>query len=306
MGGDIEILFKFLEKIIDLGEGWVFRGQNLSQWLVTSTLERNIKNNQKQKEYERKYLEKIQKFVNLSSESREKITFGGWYSLIQHYGGNTRFIDFTQYIYTALFFAAFNSKKLRPFKCTKAESCKHAAIWCIRPKNYSNDSVVIHNLHQFLDNMTPDKYKGMNSDKKFELALNYPITGNNYNISEYHIKSLFSENKRIKNQQGLFLYSMNFDRPFSNNLFQSEKPIALIDNHRKYATYRCNQMDQAISISYLFNNDNSTIKIEYPIEWNEKILDTLEHQYEITYPFLFPETENIIAWVTKNNKNICL
>ena len=80
---------------------WVFRGQSDSKWRLTTTLERAAEYNSCSqraipdieqytlKQFQRRASQYISDLPHIFSRVE-------WYSLIQHHGGPTRLLDFTQ------------------------------------------------------------------------------------------------------------------------------------------------------------------------------------------------------------------
>ncbi|MDY7093692.1 MAG: FRG domain-containing protein [Acidobacteriota bacterium] len=116
--------------------GWAFRGVGDSRWTMQHSLERSIERfatgNQDRLAVEKKLILEFQKSAHLFFPAEilpETSDWFGWMSLIQHYGGPTRLLDFTRSFYCAAFFALENPVP----EAT-------AAIWCVNlPKLNSED-----------------------------------------------------------------------------------------------------------------------------------------------------------------------
>jgi len=84
-----------------------FRGESRDHGHLVPKLYRDIKNDdiQKQQEKERNYFLEFQRRARALAPSVAPNDTWSWYFLIQHYGGPTRLLDWTQDATTALFFA---------------------------------------------------------------------------------------------------------------------------------------------------------------------------------------------------------
>jgi hypothetical protein len=95
---------------------WLFRGQNKSEWLLKTTLERSLEsrsiNNKRRTAFELMVLSDFQSvahnFIKNVPNIEDTIA---WLSLIQHHGGPTRLLDFTESFYIAAYFALDGASK---------------------------------------------------------------------------------------------------------------------------------------------------------------------------------------------------
>lgn len=104
---------------------WIFRGQACSSWPITNSLERAHKRVAPSltiSQFEKTILSRFKRGAHLvSSYTPSPDSSLEWLSLIQHYGGPTRLLDFTRSFYISTFFAL-----------ETADS--DAAIWCLNPR----------------------------------------------------------------------------------------------------------------------------------------------------------------------------
>lgn len=103
---------------------WIFRGQPDASWSLVTSLERRAKAGLTPQRYlegcERSMLRQFQRRAHLviPSPPPESARLE-WLSIIQHYGGPTRLLDFTHSMYVAAFFAVE--------QCLECD----AAIWAV-------------------------------------------------------------------------------------------------------------------------------------------------------------------------------
>ena len=100
----------------DLWKSFIFRGQSNPKWSLETTLFREY--NRLGKDYNKRSLYNIEQMI-LRDFKRQYNRFGRhhlikdkdyyeWFSLMQHHGVPTRFLDFTYSFYVALYFASNN------------------------------------------------------------------------------------------------------------------------------------------------------------------------------------------------------
>ena len=84
---------------------WCFRGQDNSEWNISSTLERAELHG-----YENQLLSEFKRYAHLYTDISKTETTIEWFSLMQHHGAPTRLTDWSKSPYVALFFALNNSE----------------------------------------------------------------------------------------------------------------------------------------------------------------------------------------------------
>ena len=102
--------------------GFAFRGHACSSWRLTTTLQRLASVDPAQDEYSiLRYFQRHGRPLLPSGVNLETAPRTTWLSLLQHYGGPTRLLDFTRSPYVAALFAF------------ERPSDEPAAIWAVRP-----------------------------------------------------------------------------------------------------------------------------------------------------------------------------
>jgi len=264
------------------GANFYYRGHSNSQWNLSSSLERICFNEAREEKehFESAYFSHMNYYENdlLRIMQREipnylsGITlpesndYAGWLTLIQHYGGTTRLLDFTESFYIALFFASHFGQET---------SYTKSAVWGI---NYFSES-----FSEYMEERIQFDYL---SNRFNELYKNYyrndTLEDNKILLLEPTIT-----NKRIIQQKGVFLYGANFKSNFLCNLFQCsrEDVKSIIDDSIQIdiAEYKENIEDLAEKVE-----KSRSIKIIFPQEINVYIGKELRAM-NINMRQLFPD-----------------
>jgi hypothetical protein len=122
---------KFIMRSI--GQTHIFRGQENANWSLSSSLERSAKRQQfprqmfdiQDKLIVDKFWRRAHQYIN---NPPLKENYLEWLSIIQHYGGPTRLIDFTKSFYIAAFFAVEKNNAYE----------NNSAIWIIHDDCVNN------------------------------------------------------------------------------------------------------------------------------------------------------------------------
>ena len=197
---------KSIQEIIDLFEDgnllnegkWIFRGQGGYGWELKTSIQRHFENNKiegKEKIYrESLMIQEFQRYGFKYIKNRPEPTdYLEWLSIIQHWGGKTRLLDFTYNIFTALYFATMENED--------------SAIWCIN-----------------LDKLYEKNFKNFSECEGHEKCIEDFFKNNVLYASGWyslkgiiHYQPLF-KNDRMYSQEGLFLIPLGLNDSFENNL----------------------------------------------------------------------------------------
>ena len=181
---------------------YVFRGQASSSWGLSTNLERSCLRNGFSIDFldnrEKVILTEFQRRAHLYIENPPPLDNKlEWYALLQHFGGPTRLLDFTNSYYVAAFFAMEMANN-------------DAAIWA---------------LNEWFLYGHVDKPIGSN-ETLYELHKRSRDVVER-NLSHQHSKKLVMAveperlNERISVQQGLFIIPGDLDFSFEDNLFST-------------------------------------------------------------------------------------
>lgn len=183
---------------------WLFRGQSDSNWQLVSSLERALRLRKIEKARwavsERFILSDFQRGAhNYLKQIPNKDEYVAWYSLIQHYGGPTRFLDFTTSFYIASFFAFQNV----------LEDC---AVWAInRPKIMK---VIVSTVEYYKKELVNGE---LQTDNDIDYILNKLI--NDLLVDDRIITVTPTQiNKRQLNQHGISIIPMNLEGGFLKSI----------------------------------------------------------------------------------------
>lgn len=179
-----------------------YRGQASSEWPLKSSIERffeerNARLNRAEieKRILLKYRSEFSTFSNVFGYDPNTQNTLDALADIQHYGGPTRFLDWTSSFNIALFFATFNNYKY-----------EHATVFCLRNLIFNATTF---DIREFL--------KGQPMAPEVEASL--PASLDKTKLLNIHHPS--RKNDRIKNQQGYFLYPGSIDISFQDSLSYS-------------------------------------------------------------------------------------
>jgi len=193
--------------------GWIFRGQRNSQRGLKTTLERACENYAVSLQQKGNIIEKAtirefkRKFHHYSQYIPAKDDTLEWLSLMQHYGGPTRLLDFTYSIYIAAYFALEN-------QLAQDEVDKGYAIWAINAnwaidqsaKKYAEGS----DQYRFLKKIIQG---GEEEASFFECT----FRKNNSKLLACP-QNPFTLNERLTIQKGVFMCPGNVTSSFEDNL----------------------------------------------------------------------------------------
>jgi hypothetical protein len=200
-------------KTLNHDECWHYKGQSDYTWKLETKIERDIKNyptkgdknileNNLLREFQRKASINLNKIPNYDN-------YLEWLSIMRHYGGPNRLLDFTYSFYVALYFAVEN------MNYSNGNEKKACAIYAINDKllkllNLYNDRRF--DISELVyDKLMKAEFDSDKTIKDFLLSpkLKVPFV--------FHL-SPFILNERIVVQQGSFLYPWDLNISFEENL----------------------------------------------------------------------------------------
>jgi len=260
---EVLLLFDIMtEKFSD----WAFRGQSNENWNLSTKFEREASRYQcdsywfrnREKIILQDFQRKAHQYVKNLPAPDSTID---WLSLVQHYGGPTRLLDFTYSYYVAAFFAV-------------ETATADAAIWAI------NINKLIWQISKIND------YDLYMKDKTYQGAIGTmthwaeTIIENRASKDIVYVIDPFRQHERISIQQGFFLFPGNLEKPFEQNLSSSFE--------FKYANF---SKENAVNANYSELNKTevggaSVIKIILPYKIHSKVLSEL-HKMNVTAATLF-------------------
>lgn len=233
-----------------------YRGQANHEWPLKTSIERFFENRNlsiSKTEIENKIFQKYRAEFSIFSKelgydpNTQKPLDA--LSDIQHYGGPTRLLDFTSSFNTALFFATFNNFKY------------DSAVYCIRNLMFNTAT---HDIREIL--------KGQNFAPGVEESL--PPSKDKDKLLKWHSPERM--NKRLKNQNGYFLYPGSVEISFEEALAYSFETSDIV--------YK---MQQSPILKEIILR-SSIIKLIIPKEMNLEILRYLKKS-GTTASILFPD-----------------
>lgn len=196
-------------EVVELGRhfsDWIFRGIGDASFRFQTTFERTAArygaHSQDFPRLERALIERFQRAAHLHFPVEilpEAQDWLGWMSLIQHYGGPTRLLDFTESFYCAAFFAV------------ESTNCR-AAIWAVDRRS----------LESKIPELECDTLEMTALEIRREERFRFNASVGLRNAMRY-VMPFFPErlHERLAQQQGLFLAGGRVDVPFEVQLFEA-------------------------------------------------------------------------------------
>lgn len=192
---------------------WIFRGQSNAAWSLESKLERELKRFGKtlsctplaEAAIVREFLRRYRNYeINADiKDALEALSF------IQHFGGPTRYVDWSYSIYVAAFFALYG-----------VNLNSTATVWCFR-SSFWNEPGTRENFagRDFAKQPTTRNSEIMELFGLPMIADNGSVTTRASQLEPCIFQvAPFSHNLNIERQQGLFVMSSQPDRGFQWNL----------------------------------------------------------------------------------------
>jgi len=301
-----------LQALSSLLNGWAFRGQSNSNWQLVPTLERAIGNaslsNSVTIEHaiHRAFIRRAHHLLEHPPSYNDLFE---WFSLIQHYGGPTRLLDFTRSFYVASFFA------INP------ESKDESAVWAVNLRHLAisflkNTDVPTWEKGDFIHDLNPRIWGEYDSGKdkriletieeiKTEInniknkekthstvtgLLHGPIKIDRWlmtRASNYNLKIVIPAepsriSERMAAQQGLFLIASTTNEKFINLLSKTLGFKKFFWKDRLIKTLR------GVPRNIDMYHDASIIKVIIPLTIKAQIREELR-KMNINYATLFPD-----------------
>lgn len=244
---------------------WVFRGQGDKEWKLSTRFERDAERyNCSKWFYQNRERFMLREFQRRAHHFEHKLPDLDnpveWLSYLQHHGGSTRLLDFTDSFYVAAFFAM-------------ETSIVDSAIWAIN----------INSLTKSL------KFNGLSGETQlYEIIVQrHKEMANSCISSKEEAEDLvlvidpFLQHERLWVQQGLFLFPCNRREPFEKNLcatFGLDFESLVSTNATKIEIKEVERFDFT---------EISVLKIVVPTALHSKGLYDL-HDMNVTPATLFP------------------
>lgn len=253
------------EKITGKVPDWAFRGQTDERWHLSTKFEREAKKYQLDsywfKNREFFILQDFQRRAHQYVQNLPDIgQYIEWLSLLQHYGGPTRLLDFTYSCYAAAFFATETAEK-------------DSAIWAVNIRKFNDQVSKLADFefkgHLYLELI--EKYNRWAED----------IIKERRNTDIVLLIEPFRQHERISIQQGLFLFPGNIEKTFEYNI------CSLFEfDFRDLSNKNAVNMDFT-DIEKIDFSDISIFKIIFPSSLRSKVRIEL-NKMNMTSTTLFP------------------
>jgi hypothetical protein len=267
---------RLLSKILEYYGIWIYRGQSDSSWALESSIER----------YSNKFKSKPDKLLSVEGEILNQFQRAAhhyidsppgfndkieWLSLIRHYGGPTRLVDFTHSFFIAAFFAM-------------EDAINDAALWAIN----------LYELEKIIKNKADLKETGQFYDS-FKIYRNIAEGVLIMKNDEKLVLPIDPArlNERIAIQQGLFLFPSDISSTFMQNLNETFN----LDNHVKEVVF-----DEENKIKQKDIENSSIIKIILPPSIHHFALHELKLM-NVTSITLFPGLDGFARSFIFNLRN---
>lgn len=243
--------WKDLVKIEESFPSYSFRGQSNNNWQLSTVFERQLdKANwahsvNREEWILKQFKRRAHNVINSPPQNDEDIE---WLSIIQHYGGPTRFLDFTHSFFIALFFACENIKI-------------DGAVWFINRFELFHQNVgwsVDENIWdvQVKSNKFATEFICSNTDDAGVLAV-----------------EPFRLNERMSLQQGVFMMPTDITESFMYNL--SSQFIIKTDEYKQIVAKEV--LSEKVNVG----------KIIIKAQWKKEIKSWLDN-FNINSATLFP------------------
>lgn len=223
---DVDDLTHFV-RIAGCGH-FIFRGQCDYRWPLQTRIERNISEYIKQTtglcNYEKITLEHFRRRAHHYLPAAEHPAADDpseWLAFIQHYGGPTRLLDFTRSIFIAAYFAIGHHNK-----------APAASIYAVNAQALGQ--TVMERTAEYIS-IHYSKTNAAEAPNDNLQILNHSITNGCGGVPAAIIFRPFRQNRRLLQQQALFLASLSLDHSFQENLFASlHDPVGIPQDDNRH------------------------------------------------------------------------
>jgi hypothetical protein len=244
---------------------WVFRGQGDKRWPLKTKFERDAERYKCTGYfYYNRETYMLREFQRGAHRYEQKLPIledsVEWLSYLQHYGGSTRLLDFTDSFYVAAFFAM-------------EDSTVDSAVWAVNINKLAESlQLAGTDNHSRLYQLIADKHKEVANDC---------IKSKNESEDRVLVIDPFFQHERVWSQQGSFLFPCNRKSSFEVNLCATFRlPINSLNarNAKKIGVTKLEQVDF---------KDVAILKIVIPKTLHPKALYELRDM-NVTPATLFP------------------
>ena len=256
--------------------GWTFRGQQDASWGLITTLQRaaslgptSIMLTAAEEQIIEGFQRRAQHFLKDPPPLEDVID---WMSLIQHFGGTTRLLDFTKSFYVAAFFAI-------------ERATTECAVWCVDHYGLTKALDATYKTDIFSSKM-PHWRTLYRAAKLVQQVLKTEKDSLRSFVFEVQP---FRLNERLAVQQGVFLCPLSVDLPFLDSLAAT---FGL--NHSEFAQSEILNIEQFYERfeSTDTQEDIAVIKLLLPLAIQYDVLDDLWNM-NVTAASLFPGLDGL-------------
>lgn len=225
--GNIESVVDLEAVFQEFSSDWVFRGQSDARWALNPSIQRDRKYIDWDS-YEEPIIDALasSQLVLKKWPQFQKFSYLEKLGFVQHYGGVTRFLDFSYDWHVACFFALNFDRTVwgKLLNGKKSKTLKYCAVWAINVKEIKKMAL---QLMQAKWSSIPDSEDGIldtiiKTDKVAPFVYPFDLKQN--------------KNTRMQRQQGLLLVQCDSCLSFGNNLFNISEDQSLEVNYEHCAS----------------------------------------------------------------------
>jgi hypothetical protein len=255
---------EYVSNLIQTKDMWIFRGQANEDWELSTSIQRSDIKPENRLKFEEQMIDQLKRRIQFYLPNELYPTnVIEWLALMQHYGANTRLLDWTKSPYIAAFFAMIDCKE------------KNSCVWALNVSKLSQ--IIVDKYPEIFKKIIDEDIKKQNKIYDgMEIKINIEDERIMLQFSELKFDMVFPVypyklNERINNQQGMFITQGNIQE-------KTENCIANVDYDNTGLLLR---------------------KICLKEDEKHKILRNLAYM-NINYGTLFPGVEGIIKSINNN------